>query len=113
VAWEEERRRYRPDAPLSIRFSLAQGTASWDLGPPGGEFAFVSVPAYSAFPIPPRGSQRVAVPRERHRFRIRRSSPDGSWTLSPVLPVPREREVTVWRRSGEPAPAQERRRGAA
>ncbi|MCU1232006.1 MAG: hypothetical protein JWO97_4890, partial [Acidobacteria bacterium] len=96
--WERERVAFVKDAPLNITFSLAHHDASWRLGPAGGEFTFLTSPGWTAIPIPPEGSRRVPAARERQWFRIRRAAPDGSWTMSPVLPVPSEGETTLWKR---------------
>ncbi|MEA2571185.1 MAG: hypothetical protein QOI24_3186 [Acidobacteriota bacterium] len=96
--WTRERAAFVASAPLNITFSLAHHDASWRLGPAGGEFTFLTSPGWTAIPIPPEGARRVPAARERQWFRIRRAAPDGSWTLSPVLPVPREGETTRWKR---------------
>jgi hypothetical protein len=96
--WSRERATFAANAPLSVDFSLAHHDASWQLGPEGGDYTFLTSPGWTAIPIPPTGSRRVPAARERQWFRIRRAAPDGSWTMSPVLPVPREGETTRWQR---------------
>lgn len=96
--WQRERAQFVANAPLIVTFGLAHHDASWKLGPAGGEFTFITSPGWTAIPIPAEGSRRVPAARERQWFRIRRVAPDGSWTFSPVLPVPREGETTRWQR---------------
>jgi hypothetical protein len=96
--WAHERQLLVADAPLSVSFTLAHNDISWRIGPPGGDLTFITSPSWTAIPIPAQGSRRVPAARERQWFRIRRAAPDGTWTISPVLPVPREGETTRWSR---------------
>ena len=85
-----------PNAPLTIDFALSNHYAQWRLGPPGGKFVFLTVPGYTAIPIPSSGKQRVPEAREKQFFRIVRE--ETRWTVSPVLPVPQEGAATIWQR---------------
>jgi hypothetical protein len=96
--WQRARMQYNPNAPLSIEFAVRNHDAQWRLGPPAARFIFLTDPGYTAIPIPAVGRQRVPVAREPQFFRIVREEADGSWTVSPTLPVPVEGAVTVWRR---------------
>jgi len=96
--WQHTRTKYNPNAPLSIQFALRDHNAQWRLGPPAARFIFLTDPGFTAIPIPAAGAQRVPVAREQQFFRIIREEADGSWTVSPTLPVPAEGAVTIWRR---------------
>src|SRR6266849_838411 len=95
--WQAARTRLDPTAPLTIEFALRDHDAQWRLGPPAARFVFLTTPGYSAIPLPPAGKQRVPAAREQQFFRIVREEAGGRWTVSPVLPVPAEGKVTVWR----------------
>jgi hypothetical protein len=96
--WQRARMQYNPNAPLSIEFALRNHNAQWRLGPPASRFVFLTDPGYTAIPIPATGAQRVPAAREKQFFRIIREEADGSWSVSPTLPVPAEGAVTIWRR---------------
>ena len=96
--WQRARMQYNANAPLSIEFALRNHNAQWRLGPPAARFVFLTDPGYTAIPIPAAGAQRVPEAREKQFFRIIREEADGSWTVSPTLPVPAEGAVTIWRR---------------
>lgn len=95
--WENARRQFDANAPLTIEFALRDHDAQWRLGPPGARFVFLTEPGYSAIPIPPAGKQRVPAAREPQFFRIVREEAGGRWTVSPPLPIPAEGSVTTWR----------------
>lgn len=96
--WQREREHFASNAPLTVSFALAHHDASWSFGPDGGEFMFITSPGWTAIPVPAQGSRRVPSARERQWFRVRRAAPDGSWTMSPVLPVPLDGQTTRWSR---------------
>ena len=97
--WQRARTQYDGNVPLSVEFALRNHEAQWRLGPPAARFIFLTDPGYTAIPIPAVGKQRVPAAREPQFFRIIREDPDGHWTVSPTLPVPREGTATLWRRS--------------
>ena len=92
------RARYVPAAPLSIELRRRGNDLSWTLGPEGGSFTFLTHPSYSRFAIPPSGSRRIPQAGEQQYFRIRRDAPDGTWTASPPLPLPKADGVLRWSR---------------
>lgn len=96
---ENARKNFDANVPLTIEFAVRDHDAQWRLGPPGAHFVFLTVPGYTAIPIPPIGKQRVPAPREKQFFRIVREEDSGRWTVSPVLPVPAEGTATMWKRS--------------
>src|SRR5712691_382212 len=96
--WQRARMQYNPNAPLSIEFALRNHDAQWRLGPPAARFIFLTDPGFTAIPIPAAAAQRVPEAREQQFFRIVRQENNGSWTVSPALPVPAEGAVTIWRR---------------
>lgn len=96
--WEVMRKKYNPNAPLFVDFALRQHTAEWNLGPGDGKFVFLTDPGFSPTDLPRRGALRVPEARDRQYFRMVRQSPDGSWTVSPRLPVPVEGTRLLWRR---------------
>jgi len=96
--WQRERAQFNANTPLTVSFTLAHHDASWHFGPAGGEFTFITSPGWTAIPVPADGSRRVPAARKRQWFRVRRAAPDGTWTMSPVLPVPADGETTRWSR---------------
>lgn len=86
--WRRERQLYDPASPLVVDFALRNHVAEWHLGPPGGEFVFLSDPDFYPTPIPAEGKQRVPEGRGKQYFRIVRTAAGGRWTMSPTLPVP-------------------------
>ncbi len=99
--WERAQQQYDPAAPLVINFALRNHDAQWRLGPLGGRFIFLTDPGYSAIPIPPVGKQRVPAARDRQYFRILREDDNGTWTVSPRLPVPADGSAIVWQRQSK------------
>jgi hypothetical protein len=87
AAVAREHRRFTPAGEIDIQIEMRNNLMRWELGPMG-PFAFLSVPQYAKFPIPPSGSRRLPEANERQHFRIRRDLPDGRWTVSPVLVMP-------------------------
>jgi len=96
--WQGDAAQRNDALPLTIDFSVSAHNAHWNLGPPGGNFTFLTDDGYTAISIPPSGERRVPAARERQYFRIRRDDTTGRWTISPRLPVPFEGERTIWHR---------------
>lgn len=94
-----QRQAMRDDAlPLTVAMSYDSGEVRWQLGPMPAEFIFVTDPSFSASPLPSQGTRRVAQPRQQNFFRIIRVTPNGRWTTTPRLAIPRDGGVTRWTR---------------
>jgi hypothetical protein len=93
-----ERARYSPSAPLSVSFARKGSGLRWRVGPPAGRFTFLTLPGFGGFPLPPEGFRRIPEPSRKEWFRVRRDALDGSWTISPPLPLPDEDRSVIWSR---------------
>jgi hypothetical protein len=93
---EADRARLDTTIPLTLSVERRSNDVRWALGPPGGSFQFLSLPYYDDVSLPPTGWRRQPEPARRELFRIRRDLPDGRWTLSPPLPLPRDGETVRW-----------------
>lgn len=96
-AAQADRRKFRPDIPLTVLLSRKGNDLSWTMGPPGAaSWIFLTYPEGDEYPIDGQGWIRIPETRELQRFRIRRTLPDGSWTLSPPLLLPPADGAVRW-----------------
>lgn len=98
---EADRARLDTSVPLTLAIERRSNDVRWVLGPSGGSFQFLSLPYYDDVRLPPEGWRRQPEPVQRELFRIRRDLPDGRWTLSPPLLLPRDGETVRWSSTGQ------------
>lgn len=96
-AAQADRRKFMPDIPLTVAMSRKGNDLSWTLGPRGAaSWIFLTYPEGDEYPITGEGWIRIPETRELQRFRIRRTLPDGTWTLSPPLLLPPGDGMVRW-----------------
>jgi len=96
-AAQADRQRFKPDIPLMVVMSRKRNDLSWTLGPPGpASWLFMSYPEGDEYPIEGKGWIRIPETRELQRFWIRRTLPDGTWTISPPLLLPPQDGSVRW-----------------
>lgn len=102
-AAQADRQKFVRDTPLMVEMSRKGNDLSWTLGPSGpATWIFLSYPEGDEYPIEEKGWIRIPETRELQRFWIRRTLPDGSWTISPPLLLPPHDGTVRWSgRKGE------------
>lgn len=94
---QADRQKFMPDIPLTVVMSRTGNDLSWTMGPPGAaSWIFLTYPEGDEYPIDEHGWIRIPETRELQRFRIRRTLPDGTWTLSPPLLLPPHDGTVRW-----------------
>lgn len=70
---------------------------SWRFdGPPGASWAFLSLPEYAEYSLPPAGSRGVPAAPEQQYCRILVTLPDGRWSATDPLPIPMREGTSRW-----------------
>jgi hypothetical protein len=89
------------NVPYKIEVSEVSDVLQWNFRcDRKAEWIFVTLPSLSEIAVPPTGSRRIPEASEQQYFRVKLTFPDGTWSLTPELPMPDDGETTTWRNGG-------------
>lgn len=96
-AIESQRNTMTRGVPFKIEFRKRGDVLHWKLdAAPGSTWSFVALPTWAEFPIPSSGERRIPEAYGEQQFRVLVRFPDGRWSITPDLEVPRDGERRVW-----------------